>query len=145
MATAELLVGLDVGTTSSKAVVFGTDGAQLAVGRATTPWRTVEVGGGGSPSMSGTELHAAELLDAVLTALSRALAGVPGGPRRGSRRHEHGRVGGACSTHASVPVAPVIAWHDSRDVGDVAELETRCRRTRRSATPAGLPLRGSGR
>jgi sugar (pentulose or hexulose) kinase len=75
MATAELLVGLDVGTTTSKAVVFGTDGAQLAVGRASTPWRTVEVGG--SPDMSGTELHADELLDAVLTALSFALADAP--------------------------------------------------------------------
>ena len=48
MATAELLVGLDVGTTSSKAVVFGTDGVQLALGRATTPWRSIEVVGGGS-------------------------------------------------------------------------------------------------
>src|SRR3981189_445397 len=30
--------GLDVGTTSSKAVVYGEDGAELGTGRATTTW-----------------------------------------------------------------------------------------------------------
>jgi sugar (pentulose or hexulose) kinase len=139
MATAELLVGLDVGTTTSKAVVFGTDGEQLAVGRAATPWRTVEVGGGGAHSMSGTELHAAELLDAVLTALSRALSGAPEGQVAGLGVTSMGESGVLLDSRGG-PVAPVIAWHDARDVGDVAELGRAVGDEAFSAR-TGLPLR----
>jgi sugar (pentulose or hexulose) kinase len=138
MARAELLVGLDVGTTTSKAVVFGTDGAQLAVGRAATPWRTVEVGLGGSPA-SGTELHATELLDAVLTALSGALAGAPQGRVTGLGVTSMGESGVLLDATGG-PVAPVIAWHDSRDVGEVAELG-RAVGSEAFSARTGLPLR----
>jgi sugar (pentulose or hexulose) kinase len=137
MAAAELLVGLDVGTTTSKAVVFGTDGAQLAVGRASTPWRTLEVGG--SPAMSGTELHADELLDAVLTALSRALADAPEGRVAGLGVTSMGESGVLLDSRGGA-VAPVIAWHDSRDVGEVAELGRAVGDEAFSAR-TGLPLR----
>jgi sugar (pentulose or hexulose) kinase len=137
MATAELLVGLDVGTTTSKAVVFGTDGAQLAVGRATTPWRTVKVGG--SPAMSGTELHADELLDAVLRALSRALADAPAGRVAGLGVTSMGESGVLLDSRGGA-VAPVVAWHDSRDVGEVAELGRAVGDEAFSAR-TGLPLR----
>jgi sugar (pentulose or hexulose) kinase len=139
MATAELLVGLDVGTTTSKAVVFGCDGAPLAVGRATTPWRTVEVSGGGSPSVSGTELHADELLDAALAALSRALADAPEGRVVGIGVTSMGESGVLLDSRGR-PVAPVIAWHDSRDVGEVAELGRAIGDGAFSAR-TGLPLR----
>ena len=137
MATAELLLGLDVGTTTSKAVVFGTDGAQLAVGRASTPWRTVEVGG--SRAMSGTELHADELLDAVLTALSRALADAPEGRVAGLGVTSMGESGVLLDSRGGA-VAPVIAWHDGRDVGEVAELGRAVGDEAFSAR-TGLPLR----
>jgi sugar (pentulose or hexulose) kinase len=119
MATAELLVGVDVGTTTSKAVVFDSDGRSLAVGRATTPWRTVAAGAG--RSVSGTELDADELLDAVLTAVSRALAAAPEGRVVGLGVTSMGESGVLLDSSGSA-VAPVIAWHDSRDVGEVAEL-----------------------
>ena len=51
----DLLVGVDVGTTSSKAVVFDTDGRALSFGRADTPWVHID-GHGDTPP--GTELDA---------------------------------------------------------------------------------------
>jgi sugar (pentulose or hexulose) kinase len=139
MTAVELLVGLDVGTTSSKAVVFGTDGAPLAVGRATTPWRSVEVIASGSHPMRGTELHADELLDAVRTALSRALAGAPEGRVAGLGVTSMGESGVLLDSHGE-PVAPVIAWHDSRDVREVAELG-RALGEEGFSSRTGLPLR----
>ena len=76
MTTTELLIGLDVGTTSSKAVVFGTDGAPLSMGRAATPWRSVPTS---RDSAGGTELDAMELRDAAVDALSQALTDAPAG------------------------------------------------------------------
>jgi sugar (pentulose or hexulose) kinase len=144
MTTAELLVGLDVGTTSSKAVVFGTDGAQLSIGRAATPWRRVEVVAGGLHRTSGsqpdgTELDANELLDAVRTALSRALAGAPEGRVAGLGVTSMGESGVLLDAH-DAPVAPVIAWHDNRDVGEVADLGRALGEAAFSAK-TGLPLR----
>jgi sugar (pentulose or hexulose) kinase len=137
--TAELLVGLDVGTTSSKAVVFGTDGAPLAVGRASTPWRAVELGRGGSPAASGTELDANELLDAARTALAHALAGAPDGRVVGVGVTSMGESGVLLDSRGG-PVAPVIAWHDSRDLREVADLG-RAVGDEAFSSRTGLPLR----
>ena len=62
--------GLDVGTTSSKAVVYGEDGAELGIGRATTAW---------SVGPQGTETDAETLRHSAFEALSAAAdaAGVP--------------------------------------------------------------------
>ena len=38
------LVGLDVGTSSSKAVVFTPDGLEVGTGRAATPWHSAPHG-----------------------------------------------------------------------------------------------------
>src|SRR4029453_5997688 len=65
-----LLVGVDVGTTASKAVVFTTAGRQVAQGRAVTPW---------VPTPHGAELDAVALLDSTRDALGRALADAPEG------------------------------------------------------------------
>jgi len=144
MTRAEFLVGLDVGTTSSKAVVFGTDGVPLSLGRATTPWRSVEVVDGGSDPTSrdalpGTELLAAELLDAVLTALSRALAGAPEGRVVALGVTSMGESGVLLDAHDE-PVAPVIAWHDNRDLGEVADVDRALGEAVFNAR-TGLPLR----
>jgi sugar (pentulose or hexulose) kinase len=139
MASAELLVGLDVGTTSSKAVVFGTDGAPLAVGRATTPWHGASGLAAGSEPISGTELHADELRDAALTALSRALAAAPDGPVVALGVTSMGESGVLMDSHG-VAVAPVIAWHDNRDVDEVRRLGSALGGDAFSAR-TGLPLR----
>ena len=64
-----LLVGLDVGTTSAKAVVFTDQGEVVGEGRARTPWITTSF---------GVELAAEELLNAAIEALSSAVDAAPG-------------------------------------------------------------------
>jgi sugar (pentulose or hexulose) kinase len=137
MATAELLVGLDVGTTSSKAVVFGTDGAPLSVGRVATPWRTAVVPGAGAAS--GTELDAEELRDAAVSALSRALAGAPQGRIVGLGVTSMGESGVLLDAKGQ-PASPVIAWHDSRDAREVLRLGSGLGEAEFSAR-TGLPFR----
>ena len=60
-----LFIGLDVGATTSKAVVFTEDGDTLASGRANTPWTI---------TTSGAELDATALLAAAKSAVADALA-----------------------------------------------------------------------
>lgn len=104
----DLLIGLDVGTTSSKALVVGTDGEPVATGRAPTPWR-------------GTEVDAEALLGAALAAVEAALAGAPAGRVAGL-----GVTGmaesGVLLDRSGRPVAPMIAWHDPRDADEVARF-----------------------
>ncbi|GHF69927.1 sugar (pentulose or hexulose) kinase [Amycolatopsis bartoniae] len=126
-----LLAGLDVGTTASKAAVFTVDGRELATGRAATPWRT---------GPQGTDLDPALLLDAVLRALREALAGAPEGPVLGLGITGIGESGVLLDGHGT-PVAPVIAWHDTRDDRQVRELAEDLGAAEFS-TRTGLPLRG---
>jgi len=119
MVRPELLVGLDVGTTSSKAVVYGPDGAPLALGGAATPWHTVR--GPAASSAIGTELDAFDLLNAARAALSRALAGAPEGRVVGVGVTSMAESGVLLDARGE-PIAPVIAWHDTRDVDQVARL-----------------------
>ena len=65
-----LVVGLDVGTTSSKAVVYDEHGAAVATGRAPTTW---------APTASGAEIDARDLLEGAAVALARALEDAPAG------------------------------------------------------------------
>ncbi|WP_460446603.1 FGGY family carbohydrate kinase, partial [Angustibacter aerolatus] len=103
--------GLDVGTTSSKAVVLDADGRTLGTGRAPTTWTT---------TVDGTEIDAAALLDSALTALSLAAddAGVPVAAVGVTSMGESGVLVDA----AGRVLAPVVAWHDDRDTDDVAAL-----------------------
>lgn len=118
----ELLVGLDVGTTSSKAVVYGLDGAPLALGRAATPWRTVPRPAGSAKSATGTELDAYALLNAARAAVSRALAGAPDGHVVGLGVTSMAESGVLLDARGE-SVAPVIAWHDTRDADQVRLLD----------------------
>ena len=79
-----LFVGLDVGTTTSKAVVFTEDGEPVASGRATTPWTV---------TTSGAELDAERACSRpAKSAVAEALAGLPARTDRRPRGGEHGRV-----------------------------------------------------
>ncbi|UOQ60470.1 FGGY family carbohydrate kinase [Leucobacter rhizosphaerae] len=111
--TAALLVGLDIGTTSAKAVVFASDGRPLATGRAATHWRT---------TATGTETTAASLRDAAFAALAAALDAAPEGRVIG--------VGVASLAESGVlldaedrSIAPVIAWYDTRDARELEALD----------------------
>ncbi len=134
-ASVDLVVGLDVGTTSSKAVVYRLDGSRVAAGRAPTPWRTVLGAGGGS----GAELDAAELLLAVRQALADALEGAPEGHVVGLGVTSMAESGVLLDGHGA-PVAPVVAWHDARDARQVTLLGEEIG-AEAFSTATGLPFR----
>jgi sugar (pentulose or hexulose) kinase len=126
-----LLVGLDVGTTSSKAVVFDVDGRARSEGTATTPW---------SVTADGVEMDPVALLDSAVAALVAALSGAPEG--------EVLALGVTSMAESGVlldgrgrPLAPLIAWHDTRDDVEVRSLEDEVG-AERFARGTGLPLRG---
>ena len=105
-----LLVGLDLGTTSSKAVVLGADGRELSSGRAPTAWETTP---------SGTEIEAAALLRGALTAVRDALARAPRDEVLGLGVASMAECG-VLLDRAGAVLWPVIAWHDRRDLAEVA-------------------------
>lgn len=124
-----VLLGLDVGTTSVKAVAVDESGRQRGAGRRPTPWTVVP---------TGAELDALELLAAVRGAVDDAVA-------EAGTTHV-AAVGVASMGESGVlldrdgqPLAPVIAWHDRRDVAEVARLADDLGGARFSAR-TGLPL-----
>jgi sugar (pentulose or hexulose) kinase len=126
----EYLIGLDVGTTSSKAVVIDRDGVEVAHGRAATPWNV---------SPTGVQAEAQAVLDSAKQAISQALREAPRGEVIG--------VGVASMAESGVllnrngePVAPVIAWHDTRDREQVRQFGQTFG-AERFARRTGLPLR----
>ena len=123
------LVGLDVGTTSCKAVVMAPDGREVAAGRAPTPWTTTAL---------GTQTDGEAIIDAARAALSDAVAAAPPGRILG--------VGVASMAESGVllaedgrAVAPLIAWHDTRDAAETAAL--RAELGAQFSVRTGLPLR----
>ena len=125
-----LFVGLDVGTQTSKAVVLTEAGEAVATGRVDTPW---------SFTASGAELDANALLAAAKAALADALGACPPGPIAGLGVTSLAESG-ILLDHRGDPVAPVIAWHDTRDHAELAHLRNAITAQDFSAT-TGLPLR----
>ena len=122
-----LFVGLDVGTTATKAVVFTEDGEPVASGRAATPWQ------------AGVELDAIALLDAAKSAVAQAITDCAPGPIGGLGVTSIAESGVLLDGHGD-PVAPVIAWHDTRDSAELEDLGTAVDPQAFSAT-TGLPFR----
>jgi len=125
-----LFVGLDVGTTTSKAVVFTEAGDPVASGRADTPWIVTN---------SGIEMDALALLASAKAAVAAALADCPPGPIVGLGVASLAESGVLLDRRGD-PVAPVIAWHDTRDRAELADLGNTVRAQDFSAT-TGLPFR----
>lgn len=109
-----LLVGIDIGTTLTKAAVVGADGRELAWAQSPTPWR---------PLPTGAECDADLLFDSVMGTLRRALEGVAPRPVAGlgvtSMAETVVRLG-----DDGYPVGPCIAWHDTRGDQEAAALAT---------------------
>jgi sugar (pentulose or hexulose) kinase len=108
----ELLAGLDVGTTSVKALLVTPDGTEVALGRAPTTW---------SATAFGAETTAESVIDAARVALADALDRAPG--------DRVVALGVASMAESGVlvgpddePLAPVIAWHDHRDEEQLRDL-----------------------
>lgn len=125
-----VLIGLDVGTTSAKAVALDERGEVLGEGRRPTPWRTVP---------TGAELDADALLDAARGALADAADAAGGRPVAAIGVASMGESG-VLLDRRGASVAPVIAWHDRRDEAEVARLGADLGADA-LATRTGLPLR----
>ncbi len=125
-------VGLDVGTTSSKAVAYDETGAPIGTGRARTIWRTTD---------HGVETDADALLQQALTALDEAVRQLPDGTRvLGVGVTSMGETG-VLVDRAGRPCGPSIAWHDARDDVEVEALRRDLGEEAFGAR-AGKPLRG---
>ncbi|HSK96660.1 MAG TPA: FGGY family carbohydrate kinase, partial [Euzebyales bacterium] len=80
------------------------DGVEVAHGRVPTPWRRVA---------TGAEMDPEDLVEAALRAIAQALAGADGGRVIGVGVTSMAETG-VLLDGAGQPVAPAIAWHDSR-------------------------------
>jgi len=127
-----LLVGLDVGTSSAKAVVFTDQGEVVGEGRARTPWITTSY---------GVELAAEELLDTATEALGLALEATPGASSVTAVGITSMGESGVLVDRNGTPAAPVIAWHDNRDRKEVEALRRDIAADTFAGT-TGKPLRG---
>jgi sugar (pentulose or hexulose) kinase len=112
--TIEAVVGLDIGTTETKALVVGTDGRQLGFARGTTTWDGVETT---ADALFADALGAirAALADAETTAGQRVQAiglGLAGFAESGVVLDGSGAV-----------TTPVIAWYDQRGTAELATLD----------------------
>jgi sugar (pentulose or hexulose) kinase len=107
-----LLVGLDVGTTTSKAVVFTGEGRPVGQGRAVTPW---------VPARHGAEMDAGAVLASAREAVASALAEAPDGHVLAVGVTSMGESGILLDARGA-PLGPVIAWHDGRDGAEVDDL-----------------------
>ncbi len=125
-----LYVGLDVGTQNSKAVVFTEAGEPVSAGRAETPWTFTP---------TGAELDANALLTTAKSAVAEALSSCPAGVIAGLGVTSLAESGVLLDRHG-VPIAPVIAWHDTRDAAELEHLRHTIPAAEFSAT-TGLPLR----
>ena len=108
----ELLLGLDLGTTSCKAALITPAGEELAHGRTRVAWELVP---------TGAEISAQGLLDAALAAAREALAAGPQGRVAGLGVASIAETGVLLDA-AGAPVAPAIAWHDSRGEDEARRL-----------------------
>jgi sugar (pentulose or hexulose) kinase len=125
---AELLLGIDVGTTWCKAAVVTPDGRELAHHRVPVPWQ---------PVPSGAEIEPQRLPEVALAAAEGALDCAPAGRVVGVGVASMAEAGALIDARDH-PVAPAIAWHDRRGGDEAAALEHDIGAKRFSAT-TGLP------
>lgn len=133
------LLGIDIGTSTCKAVVTDLDAAERAIGRRATPWQP-----------DGLSLNPSALLDAVLGATDDALDAVPAGRVLGAGIASMAETGVLLAADGT-PTAPILAWRDERAAGELdslkAELPEFSRRTglRVSAKPVAVRHRWRSR
>lgn len=125
----DVLIGVDAGTSSIKALLLSRAGEELAVGRALTPWREVA---------TGSESDARQLATAARKAIADALAQLPQARVLALGVASMGESGVLVDA-ADAPLGPVIAWHDDRDRDLVAQLAADLGEAAFCAT-TGLPL-----
>lgn len=108
----ELLLGLDLGTTSCKAAVVTLEAEEVAHGQAPVHW---------TPLSTGGEIAPAGFLEAAVAAASEALEAAPEGPIAGLGVSSIAETG-VLLDRGGEPVVPSIAWHDSRGEHEAERL-----------------------
>ena len=101
-----LLLGLDVGTTSIKAVVYETDGLAVGVGAEPTPTHI--------PRPGWAYYRPDEIWDAVVRAIRGALDTVPDPARIAGVAVASVGESGVLLDAAGMPTTDIIAWFDNR-------------------------------
>lgn len=104
-------LGVDVGTSSTKAVVYSDAGRPIGAGRAATPWYT---------GPHGVEVDPIALRESAFAAIDEACAAA-GAPVGGVGVASMGETGVLVDGRGA-PVAPAVAWHDERDAAEAAQL-----------------------
>jgi sugar (pentulose or hexulose) kinase len=128
--TRDLLVGLDIGTTSCKAAIVTPEGAEVSHGKRQTPW--VEV-------PTGAEIDARALAEAAVGAALDAIGSMPNGRVASIGVASMGETG-VLLDHRGDPLAPGIAWHDTRggeEARGIAETIGASEFARRTGLPVG--------
>lgn len=108
----ELLVGIDIGTTMTKAAVVSADGKELSWGRARTPWHEV---------LTGAEADPSDIFDAALEAVAGALAAAPAGQVIGAGVTSMAETAVLLGADGQ-PLWPCIVWHDTRGEDEATDL-----------------------
>lgn len=109
----DLLLGVDIGTTRTKAAVLDVDGRELSWGSAPTPWEQVA---------TGAETSALGLLSAVFRATAQALEAAPPGPVVGAGVTSMAETAVFLDKHGR-PCGPSIVWYDTRGEEEASALE----------------------
>ena len=127
----DLLLGIDVGTTYCKAVVFDVDGRGASHARARTPWTAVG---------NGAEIDPSALVRTAQKAAAEAIAGGPAGAVVAVGIAGMGETGVLVDARGRA-LGPAIAWHDARGTGEAREIEGELGGGSSRATPACRPRR----
>jgi sugar (pentulose or hexulose) kinase len=124
--TIEVIVGVDIGTTETKALVTGTDGRELGFARRTTTW-------------TGPETTADALFADALATIGAALASTGQEVRAVGLGLAGFAESGVVLDGAGQVVTPVIAWYDQRGAAELAALDPafRAEFPRRTGLPLG--------
>ncbi len=120
----EVVVGVDIGTTSAKAVAFTVDGVARADGQAGYPLH--------EPRPRRAEQDAGQVVDAAIAAAADAVRGAVAAGRTVAGLSLSGAMHGLVGLDgAGAPITPLVTWADRRAVDQAARLR---------AGPRGLAL-----
>ena len=108
----DLLLGIDVGTSASKAVLLDPDGVERARGQTATPWKRIA---------TGAEVECEALFEAAVGAARAALGRAAEGRVRAVGVTSMAETG-ALLDRRGRPLAPAIAWHDGRGHDEAVRL-----------------------
>jgi sugar (pentulose or hexulose) kinase len=106
-------LGVDIGTTSTKAVVYDDHGQRIGAARVPTRWSTTG---------AHVDIDPDVLRNGAIRAANEAVAATPDDVRIGGIGLASMGETGVLVDAAGRPVSAAIAWHDPRDVAEVAAL-----------------------